>query len=213
MSAIPQPIDPFHSQCNGEILHYVPYCVFRIDHRESFGWSEESQSDEGAEIDQPCWWLEKLEEPPASQSNDGSAIPQIGGATAAQPKNEEPDSVRFPSPRISAIPPILPLMGRPLPAKRPPPQRPPPWYVAFSKGFRDNISKIDRSLQGRILEAIGEILKDPITPRGDTLRSLGGNLAGLWRFRIGDFRLVYHPDRQTGNVTLMAFESRGDIYQ
>ena len=91
-------------------------------------------------------------------------------------------------------------------------RRPPPWYLGLSNSFKNSVRNIDRKLQGRILDALMEIADDPITPRGDTVRALAGPLAGCWRYRIGDFRLVYEPDRESGNITVLSFASRGSVY-
>jgi mRNA-degrading endonuclease RelE of RelBE toxin-antitoxin system len=104
-------------------------------------------------------------------------------------------------------------LARSPPPKRPPqPKRPPPWYVGMSSSFSKDISKIDRKLQGRILEALNEIIQNPVLLRGDTIKPLSGELDGCWRYRIGDFRLIYSPDKSTGDITLLAFESRGSAY-
>jgi mRNA-degrading endonuclease RelE of RelBE toxin-antitoxin system len=96
--------------------------------------------------------------------------------------------------------------------KQAPAKRPPPWYIGMSSGFRKAISDIDRKLQGRILEALTEISENPTTIRGDTIKPLASNLKGCWRYRIGDYRLVYSPDLSSGDITLLAFASRGPIY-
>jgi mRNA-degrading endonuclease RelE of RelBE toxin-antitoxin system len=91
-------------------------------------------------------------------------------------------------------------------------RRPPPWYIGMTKSFSSAISKIDRKLQGRILEAITELAQDPMQLRGDTIKPLTGNFKNRWRYRIGDFRLVYEPDKGSGDVTLLAFAARGGAY-
>jgi mRNA-degrading endonuclease RelE of RelBE toxin-antitoxin system len=96
--------------------------------------------------------------------------------------------------------------------KPPPPKRPPPWYIGMSSNFSKDISKIDRKLQGRILEALNELTQNPISLRGDTVKPLTGELQGCWRYRLGDYRLIYSPDRSTGDITLLAFASRGSAY-
>jgi mRNA-degrading endonuclease RelE of RelBE toxin-antitoxin system len=95
----------------------------------------------------------------------------------------------------------------------PAPKRPPPWYIGWSSAFSKSIVKIDPNIQGRILEALNEITKDPVTVRGDTMKPLTGEFRGCWRYRIGAFRLVYKPDRASGDVTLLAFASRGSVYE
>jgi len=82
----------------------------------------------------------------------------------------------------------------------------------MSSNFTKAISKIDRKLQGRILEALTNTTDNPTTIRGDTVKPLTGELQGCWRYRLGDYRLVYSPDQSSGDITLLAFASRGSIY-
>jgi len=86
------------------------------------------------------------------------------------------------------------------------------WHFALSDDFIRSIERIDKKLQGRVLEAITKIAQSPTTAMGDTIKPLGADLKGLWRYRVGDYRLVYAPDQQTGHITLMSFEARGDVY-
>lgn len=91
-------------------------------------------------------------------------------------------------------------------------RRPPDWLVGFSTEFLKSISHTDAKLRGRILDAVGKISTAPIEPVGDTIKPLSGTSAGLWRYRIGEHRLVYLPDVQTKKITLLFFGPRGDVY-
>jgi mRNA interferase RelE/StbE len=91
-------------------------------------------------------------------------------------------------------------------------RRPPPWFMGWTKDFANSVEKIDRKLQGRILEALVEIAANPMESRGDTQKPLIGDMKGCWRYRIADYRLVYSPDSNTGNITLLAFGARSSIY-
>jgi mRNA-degrading endonuclease RelE of RelBE toxin-antitoxin system len=86
------------------------------------------------------------------------------------------------------------------------------WLFAFTRRFSKDIAGLDRKLQGRVLEAINEICHAPLAAKGDTVKPLVGDSADLWRYRIGDFRLVYHPDAASQRVTLLRFASRGSVY-
>lgn len=86
------------------------------------------------------------------------------------------------------------------------------WYAGLTDQFIKDVKDIDRKLQGRILQAITNIVKDPTDQRGDTIKPLTSDLKGLWRYRIGDFRLVYLPNEEKSEVTLLSFASRGDVY-
>jgi mRNA-degrading endonuclease RelE of RelBE toxin-antitoxin system len=86
------------------------------------------------------------------------------------------------------------------------------WLIGMSKEFLKAVTNIDRKLQGRILEAIAELSTDPVTVRGDTIRPLSHDLQGLWRYRLGDFRLIYQPLPDINQVLLITFAARGGVY-
>lgn len=88
----------------------------------------------------------------------------------------------------------------------------PEWYVGFTTDFLKSVRNIDRKLQGRILEAIAKIGADPVTAVGDTVKPLTADRAGVWRYRIGDSRLLYRPDLPRKHVTLLEFAARGGLY-
>ncbi|MDY0282746.1 MAG: type II toxin-antitoxin system RelE/ParE family toxin [Salinivirgaceae bacterium] len=88
----------------------------------------------------------------------------------------------------------------------------PNWYIGITSDFTKSIGKIDKKIQGRILEAIAKITADPITPNGNTIKPLSGEKSGMWRYRIGDFRIIYHPDKTSKHILLLAFSPRGSAY-
>lgn len=88
----------------------------------------------------------------------------------------------------------------------------PDWYIGITRDFIKSISKIDKKIQGRILEAIAKITADPITPNGNTIKPLSGEKSAMWRYRIGDFRIIYHPDKTSKHILLLTFSPRGSAY-
>jgi addiction module RelE/StbE family toxin len=87
------------------------------------------------------------------------------------------------------------------------------WLIAFTPSFQKSISKIDKTLQGRVLIAISELSEEPVAVAGDTVKPLSGDLKGLWRYRIGDYRLIYQPDECTSKVVLLELSPRGSSYE
>jgi mRNA-degrading endonuclease RelE of RelBE toxin-antitoxin system len=109
--------------------------------------------------------------------------------------------------------------GRRAPAKPPNEQasksavkRPPPWYVAFTDQFRTQLAGLDRKLLGRVLEKISELTINPTQILGDTIKPLDGNLKGFWRIRFGDYRMIYFPDKEHGNIAIYSLSPRGSAY-
>lgn len=86
------------------------------------------------------------------------------------------------------------------------------WSIGMSSTFRKSIAHLDKNLQGRALEALAVLCDAPLTPRSDTVRRLEGDLIGFWRYRIGDYRLIYHPIVARKTIILVEFTSRGEAY-
>ena len=78
--------------------------------------------------------------------------------------------------------------------------------------IKKGIKVIDKNLQARVLGAILEILENPITVKGDTIKPLTSEFKGMWRYRIGDYRLVYLPKTDNRQILFVEFASRGQIY-
>lgn len=92
--------------------------------------------------------------------------------------------------------------------------QPPPWAIGFSKQFKKDTKALDRKLQGRVLEVLEDLsgYQFPFHASGDTFKPLVGELAGCWRYRIGDHRLVVQPVPEQCQLNALALGARGSIY-
>jgi mRNA interferase RelE/StbE len=61
------------------------------------------------------------------------------------------------------------------------------YKIAFKKSVSRDLRKIDKLQAERILTRIEEQLPD----KADNFPSLTGKFAGLRRFRVGDYRVIY----------------------
>lgn len=86
------------------------------------------------------------------------------------------------------------------------------WAIDMSDTFRKAVRAVDARLRGRILTAIVELSDDPLTIRGDTLKPLMGTQKGCWRYRLGDYRLVYMARIEKHSILLIDFAARGAVY-
>ena len=86
------------------------------------------------------------------------------------------------------------------------------WSISLSHDFIKATSAIDRKLQGRVLEALMSITRAPVTVHGDTLKPLSGSKSGLWRMRLGDYRLIYKPEPKEKRVYCLSFSPREGAY-
>ena len=85
--------------------------------------------------------------------------------------------------------------------------------LAATSEFRKAVASVDKNMKGRVLEALMQITTSPTTPRGDTVKPLLGDSSGYWRYRIGDYRLIYLPRVADHAVVLVSFGPRGTVYK
>ena len=83
--------------------------------------------------------------------------------------------------------------------------------IEYTPKAGKQFSKLDRLLQSRVKKYMSEIaaLDDPRS-RGKALTS---NLAGLWRYRVGDYRILcrIHDDKLV--ITVIEIAHRSTIYR
>ena len=61
------------------------------------------------------------------------------------------------------------------------------YKIAFKKSVSRDLKKIDRDQVGRILRKIEEDLPE----KAESFPVLTGKFAGLRKFRVGDYRIIY----------------------
>lgn len=88
------------------------------------------------------------------------------------------------------------------------------WLVGFSDEFNKSMKKYkDKKLMGRVLEAIQKIVENPMIEVGDTIKPLTENLEGKWRYRIGDYRLLYEPKISERKIIIITLATREEVYE
>ncbi|RAX50801.1 type II toxin-antitoxin system mRNA interferase toxin, RelE/StbE family [Arthrobacter sp. AQ5-05] len=84
------------------------------------------------------------------------------------------------------------------------------WTIRYSQRAAKELRKLDKPSARRMIMALEEIsaLADPRS-RG---RGLTGSLAGLWRYRVGDYRIIC--DLSDDQLVIVALElgHRSAIY-
>jgi mRNA interferase RelE/StbE len=90
------------------------------------------------------------------------------------------------------------------------PEREKVWTVEFDDRARRELRKLDSKIQKKILRYLRERLAGSEDPRrfGKPLRR---NLAGLWRYRIEDYRLICRFEDDRVVVLVLEIGHRSDI--
>ena len=84
------------------------------------------------------------------------------------------------------------------------------WTVDLSDSARQALTKLDRPIQKRIAVAFDRL---EAAPEPSALcKPLTGRLAGLWRYRAGDWRLVCEINRGRLVILVMTIGHRSDVY-
>jgi len=86
------------------------------------------------------------------------------------------------------------------------------WRIEITRTAERQITKLDRTAQ----RSIRRFLRDRLTPADDPRqwgKPLQGEKRGLWRYRVGDYRLIC--DIQDEKITVLVLEvgHRKDVYR
>jgi mRNA interferase RelE/StbE len=86
------------------------------------------------------------------------------------------------------------------------------WTIEISRTAEKQIKKLDRPTQQAILHFLRARLKPAENPR-QWGKPLHGDKRGLWRYRVGDYRLIC--DLQDERITVLVLEvgHRKDVYR
>ena len=85
------------------------------------------------------------------------------------------------------------------------------WRIEVADPARRDFRKLDPSIADRITRSLRDIasLDDPRS-RG---KALTGTLAGLWRYRIGDYRVIARIENHRLTIMVIGLGHRRGVYR
>ena len=86
------------------------------------------------------------------------------------------------------------------------------WKVEITRGAEKQIKKLDRTAQTVILRFLRERLQPAENPR-QWGKPLHGEMGGLWRYRVGDYRLICDIQDEKITVLVLRVGHRKDVYR
>jgi mRNA interferase RelE/StbE len=89
--------------------------------------------------------------------------------------------------------------------------RPPHWRVEFDPAAAKELRKLGRPAQQLILRYLRERIATQEDPRRFG-KALTGDSSGLWRYRIGDHRLIAAFEEERFTVLVVRVGHRRDVY-
>ena len=86
------------------------------------------------------------------------------------------------------------------------------WTVRISDIAERQLRKLGRPVQERILDWLNDRIEGCKNPRhfGESLK---GGLAGFWRYRVGDYRIICDIQDRKIIVLVLSIGHRRDIYK
>jgi len=86
------------------------------------------------------------------------------------------------------------------------------WRIEITRTAEKQIHKLDRVAQQSIVRFLRERVKTAENPR-QWGKPLYGDKQGLWRYRIGDYRLVCDIQDEKVTILVLRVGHRKDVYR
>ena len=86
------------------------------------------------------------------------------------------------------------------------------WTLRLSETAKRQLKKLDVGTAQTILRYLNRLLLETSDPR-DRGSRLRANLAGLWRYRVGDYRVICSIEDHELVVLVLQIGHRRDVYK
>jgi len=86
------------------------------------------------------------------------------------------------------------------------------WTVKLSDDAKRDLEKLDKPIQKRIVSFLQERIQPADNPHTSG-KALQGNLSGLWRYRVGDYRLLCRIENDELLILVIEIDHRKDVYK
>lgn len=86
------------------------------------------------------------------------------------------------------------------------------WTIEYTETAKGQLRKLDKQTARRIIDYMDERITGLDNPRS-TGKALTGPLGGLWRYRVGDCRIICDIQDDELRVLVVHVGNRSAIYQ
>jgi mRNA interferase RelE/StbE len=86
------------------------------------------------------------------------------------------------------------------------------WRIEITRTATKQITKLDQRAQKSVLNFLRGRLSSADNPR-QWGRALQGEKRGLWRYRVGDYRLICDIQDETITILVLELGHRKDVYR
>ena len=86
------------------------------------------------------------------------------------------------------------------------------WKVEVKPTAEKDYLKLDKKMRIRVKKSLLELEKSENPLLHSQVKPLTGKLQGDYRLRVGDWRILFTPDKDTKMLYVFAILPRGDAY-
>ena len=86
------------------------------------------------------------------------------------------------------------------------------WRIKISRTAEKQITRLNRNTQRLILRFLRDRIANAENPR-QWGKPLHGEKQGLWRYRVGDYRLICDIQDEKITILILAVGHRKDVYR
>lgn len=85
--------------------------------------------------------------------------------------------------------------------------------IEFDPGAADDLKKLDRPIQARLLGFLRTRVATLDNPRSIGEALSGSHLGSYWKYRVGDWRIICDIEDARVVVRVLRIGNRGDVYR
>ena len=85
------------------------------------------------------------------------------------------------------------------------------WEIVLTRPAKRVYDKAGESMRERLDNCFEDLEQNSL--HGNNIKPLTGQLKGLLRYRVGDWRVIYKLPKETMKVEIIAILPRGDAYK
>jgi len=85
------------------------------------------------------------------------------------------------------------------------------YELRFDKDAEETYRKADDKLAGRLNRCFEQLRHNPLNH--PNIKALKGKLEGLYRYRLGDWRIIYEADEKERIVNILQIVRRSKAYR
>ncbi len=86
------------------------------------------------------------------------------------------------------------------------------WTLQISDTAKRQLKSLDRTTANAVLRYMNRLILETENPR-QRGKALTGNLAGLWRYRVGDYRVICDIEGGELQVLVLQVAHRRKVYR